>query len=220
MSDPPYSTGKMLAISPRRPSSFTVSSGKCEASSHSMTCGRISRSANSRTLLRSCCCSSVNSKSIGSSRFWFFRSGMEEGAPHAGRSHQTIIYSIRKEIYGRANHEGAHPLRRIGAVIKRHPWIGKRQSGVRQVPNANCQVPLCVMPGGQRRRPERLLHANDWYFGAAPRAPYTLCSTPGSPSDRGEYKKTQRLGGRNRAATRAGAPAEWQQSCHTPGCTI
>src|SRR5262249_50309408 len=34
--------------------------GKCEASSHSITWGAISPSANSRTLLRSCCCSSVN----------------------------------------------------------------------------------------------------------------------------------------------------------------
>src|SRR5438309_2279909 len=40
-----------------------ISSGKWEASSHSITCGVISPSANSRTLLRSCCCSSVNANS-------------------------------------------------------------------------------------------------------------------------------------------------------------
>src|SRR4030095_774213 len=51
-----------------RPSSpiFGNSSfGKCCASSHSMTCGRISASANSRTIRLTCSCSSVKSKSIG-----------------------------------------------------------------------------------------------------------------------------------------------------------
>src|SRR5262249_26574312 len=51
---------------PRRPISASlgmISSGKCEASSHSITCGRISPSANSRMDLRSCCCSDVKEKS-------------------------------------------------------------------------------------------------------------------------------------------------------------
>src|SRR5262249_25537976 len=51
---------------PSRPMSASlgmISSGKCEASSHSITCGRISPSANSRIDLRSCCCSGVNEKS-------------------------------------------------------------------------------------------------------------------------------------------------------------
>src|SRR5262249_24077676 len=51
---------------PSRPISASlgmISSGKCEASSHSITCGRISPSANSRIDLRSCCCSEVNEKS-------------------------------------------------------------------------------------------------------------------------------------------------------------
>src|SRR5262249_23469803 len=51
---------------PSRPISASlgmISVGKCEASSHSITCGAISPSANSRTLRRNCCCSSVNVKS-------------------------------------------------------------------------------------------------------------------------------------------------------------
>src|SRR5450432_4356290 len=44
-----------------------ISDGKCEASSHSITCGAISPSANSRTLRCSCFCSSVNVKSTMSS---------------------------------------------------------------------------------------------------------------------------------------------------------
>ena len=39
--------------------------GKCCASSHSITCGPISASANSRTVRRRSCCSSVGRKSIG-----------------------------------------------------------------------------------------------------------------------------------------------------------
>src|SRR5579864_1715635 len=41
----------------------TISCGKWEASSHSIMCGAISASANSRTVRRSACCSSVNEKS-------------------------------------------------------------------------------------------------------------------------------------------------------------
>src|SRR5580700_9573013 len=40
-----------------------ISEGKVEASSHSITCGAISPSANSRTVLRSCCCSLVRENS-------------------------------------------------------------------------------------------------------------------------------------------------------------
>src|SRR3954471_9590580 len=53
-------------MTPRRPrfASLGISSvGNCDASSHSITCGRISDSANSRTVRRSCCCSSVKEKS-------------------------------------------------------------------------------------------------------------------------------------------------------------
>src|SRR5258708_538663 len=46
-----------------------ISIGKCEASSHSITWGDISPSANSRMLRRSCCCSSVNEKSTVFSSF-------------------------------------------------------------------------------------------------------------------------------------------------------
>src|SRR5207247_7193516 len=42
----------------------TSSCGKCCVWSHSLTCGRISVSANSRTLRRSSSCSSVSRKSI------------------------------------------------------------------------------------------------------------------------------------------------------------
>src|SRR5258708_8088789 len=44
-----------------------ISIGKCDTSSHSITCGAISPSANSRTLRRSCCCSSVRLNSTVSS---------------------------------------------------------------------------------------------------------------------------------------------------------
>src|SRR6266478_4848034 len=44
-----------------------ISTGKCDASSHSIACGAISPSANSRTLRRRCCCSSVKLNSTVSS---------------------------------------------------------------------------------------------------------------------------------------------------------
>src|SRR6266436_4544089 len=54
---------------PSFPSLRMVSRGKVCASSHSMTCGRISASANSRTDLRSCTCSGVYSKSTSDDFF-------------------------------------------------------------------------------------------------------------------------------------------------------
>src|SRR5579863_2515069 len=63
MPAPPYFSGK---ITPRKPISASLgitSEGNCEASSHSITCGAISASANSRTARRRCCCSSVNENS-------------------------------------------------------------------------------------------------------------------------------------------------------------
>src|SRR5947209_15226947 len=53
---------------PSFPSLRMVSRGKVCASSHSMTCGRISASANSRTDLRSWICSGVYWKSTGDLR--------------------------------------------------------------------------------------------------------------------------------------------------------
>src|SRR5882672_1593369 len=53
----------MMPSSPISASWGMISSGKWETSSHSITCGAISPSANSRMLLRSCCCSSVKEKS-------------------------------------------------------------------------------------------------------------------------------------------------------------
>src|SRR5208282_945218 len=53
-------------MTPRKPMSASlgmISDGKCETSSHSITCGAISPSANSRTVRRSCCCSSVRENS-------------------------------------------------------------------------------------------------------------------------------------------------------------
>src|SRR5215467_6677279 len=63
MPAPPYSTGKTVPISPSLPSSLIVASGNSPASSHFITCGAISRSANSRTLFFSCSCSSLSWKS-------------------------------------------------------------------------------------------------------------------------------------------------------------
>src|ERR1043166_909361 len=54
-------------MTPMKPCSASFgrsSTGKCCDSSHSRTCGAISPSANSRTLILICCCSSLSSKSI------------------------------------------------------------------------------------------------------------------------------------------------------------
>src|ERR1700683_3590097 len=64
MPAPPYFSGKMTPRNPISASLGMISEGNFEASSHSMTCGAISPSANSRTVRRSCCCSSVREKSI------------------------------------------------------------------------------------------------------------------------------------------------------------
>src|SRR6195256_6665675 len=55
----------MTPSNPISPSFGINSDGKREASSHSITWGAISDSANSRTLRRRCCCSSVKEKSTG-----------------------------------------------------------------------------------------------------------------------------------------------------------
>src|ERR1700733_10137150 len=63
MPAPPYFSGK---ITPRNPITASLginSEGNFDTSSHSITCGRISPSANSRTVRRNCCCSSVSANS-------------------------------------------------------------------------------------------------------------------------------------------------------------
>src|SRR5260370_25262341 len=60
---PPYCSGKITPRNPISPSIGISSDGNWDASSHSITCGAISVSANPRTLRRSCCCSSVKEKS-------------------------------------------------------------------------------------------------------------------------------------------------------------
>src|SRR3989454_9595997 len=57
----------MTPSRPISPSLGMISEGKWDASSHSITCGAISVSANSRTVRRSCCCSSVREKSNATS---------------------------------------------------------------------------------------------------------------------------------------------------------
>src|SRR6266404_9327740 len=64
MPAPPYSSGNKTPVRPNAASFGCSSIGKCCASSHSITCGAISASANSRTLVLICCCSSFNSKCI------------------------------------------------------------------------------------------------------------------------------------------------------------
>src|SRR3954451_3035404 len=64
MPAPPYRSGNWIPISPSAASFGSRSIGKCWASSHSMTCGPISVSANWRTVRRSSVCSSVARKSI------------------------------------------------------------------------------------------------------------------------------------------------------------
>src|SRR5580658_7989775 len=63
MPAPPYSDGKTVPNRPSLPSSLMVASGNSLASSHVITLGAISRSANWRTLFFSCCCSSFSWKS-------------------------------------------------------------------------------------------------------------------------------------------------------------
>src|SRR5438270_6114506 len=57
---PPRVSGKITPSSPISPSFFTTSWGNSLFSSHSLTCGAISPSANARTALCNCFCSSVN----------------------------------------------------------------------------------------------------------------------------------------------------------------
>ena len=64
MPAPPYASGNCTPIKPSSAIFGSSSSGKCCALSHSITCGRISLSANSRTLRRSSSCSSVSRKCI------------------------------------------------------------------------------------------------------------------------------------------------------------
>ena len=61
------------------PACGSSSAGKCCASSHSRTCGRISVSANSRTLRRSSSCSSVSRKSSNSTSVSRGRGGISGG---------------------------------------------------------------------------------------------------------------------------------------------
>src|SRR6185437_9406168 len=63
MPAPPYFSGKMTPRKPISASLGIISEGNWEASSHSITCGAISASANSRTVRRRCCCSSVRENS-------------------------------------------------------------------------------------------------------------------------------------------------------------
>src|SRR5579864_9163902 len=75
MPAPPYSGGKIIPSIPSLPSSLMVASGNSPASSHFMTLGLISRSANSRTLFFSCSCSSFSRKSkVQLPDQWFFES--------------------------------------------------------------------------------------------------------------------------------------------------
>src|SRR5688572_14063322 len=65
MPAPPYSSGNWIPISPSAASFGSKSTGNACRSSHSITCGRISASANSRTVRRSSSWSSLKRKSIG-----------------------------------------------------------------------------------------------------------------------------------------------------------
>src|SRR5512143_2084819 len=62
--EPPYSAAQQTPVSPSSPSFVNTSRGKPCRSSHSREWGRSSRSAKSRTVLRSCSCSSLRSRSI------------------------------------------------------------------------------------------------------------------------------------------------------------
>ena len=80
-----------------RPASGSSSLGKCCASSHSMTWGRISVSANSRTLLRRSVCSSVSAKSISN---YIRRDRLARSLPGYRRSAQRISSNDHPEIPG------------------------------------------------------------------------------------------------------------------------
>src|SRR5277367_2909432 len=115
MPAPPYCSGK---ITPRKPISASlgmISEGNVEASSHSITCGAISPSANSRTVRRRCCCSSVSEKST--IRLYHGRAGAEgDGATDEHRS--TLITEVETEANGRRT--GKH-FRRASAAADRAP---------------------------------------------------------------------------------------------------
>src|ERR1700691_1325667 len=61
---PPYSSGKATPRKPSSPSWATIWRGKVSSLSQRAACGLISRSANSASVVRICCCSSVRSKFI------------------------------------------------------------------------------------------------------------------------------------------------------------
>jgi hypothetical protein len=64
MPAPPYSSGRWMPVSPTEASFGHNETGNACASSHSMTCGRSSASANSRTVRRKSSWSLVGRKSI------------------------------------------------------------------------------------------------------------------------------------------------------------
>ena len=68
--------GENNAEKPSSASLGMISEGKVEASSHSITCGAISPSANSRTVRRSCCCSLVRENSTKPHRKKRFRAAL------------------------------------------------------------------------------------------------------------------------------------------------
>src|SRR5215469_12035996 len=108
-----------------------TSSGNVCASSHSITCGAISASANSRTDLRSCICSGVYSNSTWPALNDLFRSGVPvQGAllpvrinRHAARDGDAIAQVERAVRFFAIAHgidEVDHVRFRIGARHAQH----------------------------------------------------------------------------------------------------
>src|SRR6266851_3374504 len=126
MPAPPYSGGKTIPSRPSWPSSLTVASGKTPASSHFMTLGAISRSANSRTLFFSCSCSSLSWKSKMPSPFRL----PFPPAEHFGLEHSNFG---RKSYYQKVAYAlGGEPLLHgVGYVSqeRNQPTRGHRSGG-------------------------------------------------------------------------------------------
>src|SRR5579872_6619836 len=97
----------MMPKRPRSASLGIISEGNWEASSHSMTCGAISDSANSRTVRRSCCCSSVKEKSTiasaGAAFFGYFQfsTGLDvarESTPNAFAIGEWLVLGLKLDV--------------------------------------------------------------------------------------------------------------------------
>ena len=144
MPAPPNSSANWMPVSPRPASFGSRSMGKCCASSHAITCGRISASANSRTVRRRSCCSSVGRKSTNR---------MYQGQEENGI--RRIVSRSRALMRRSPDHSGLSRLCAISryAGVMRSRWLSRS----RVPPSRSC----CRAPGRLSRRHRVFRHEPD-----------------------------------------------------------